>query len=179
MSEIRLTTTNNIVKNTPMGGNVGTDKYIFIIDDVQVMLLEPVLGTNLYQKIQNDYNTNSLSGLYLTLHQDYIEPFLWRAVFADYSSNGKTRIRNNTNVVHTPDNGRPTERYEDDRITQNYKNKAKHYLDRMERFLCVEGNNIPEYISQINSYDTKASINNGYSFGWYFNDDINSNDYDV
>ncbi len=167
MAEIRLVTANDIVKNTPLGGNVGTDKYIFIIDDIQVMVLEPLLGTKLYEKIQADYNTNSLAGLYLQLHEDYIEPFLWRAVFADYTTNGKYRVRNNGNIVHTPNNGQPTERSEDDKLTQNYMNKAETYLHRMEKFLCSEGNNIPEYKTQDNDYDEKAKDNNGYSFGWY------------
>ena len=41
---IRLTETQNIVKNTPMGGNVGIDKYVFLIDIVQKTILEPVFG---------------------------------------------------------------------------------------------------------------------------------------
>lgn len=167
MAEIRLVTTNDIVKNTPMGGNVGTDKYVFIIDDVQVMVLEPLLGTKLYEKIQTDYNTNALTGLYAQLHTDYIEPFLWRAVFADYKSNGKYRTVNNGEVVHEPNNSRSTERSEDDKVVQNYQNKAQTYLTRMEKFLCVEGNNMPEYKTQDNDYDEKAKDNNGYSFTWY------------
>ena len=34
MAEIRLTDTQSIVKSTPMGGNVGTDRYVFLIDIV-------------------------------------------------------------------------------------------------------------------------------------------------
>ena len=98
MAEIRLTTTQNIVKNTPMGGNVGTDKYIFLIDIVQKMVLEPVLGTKLYDKIKADYNTNSLAGLYLQMHSDYIEPFLNYSVYAKYAHSGSNRIRNNGNL---------------------------------------------------------------------------------
>ena len=62
MAEIRLTDTQSIVKSTPMGGNVGTDRYVFLIDIVQKMVLEPVLGTKLYEKIKEDYNLNALSG---------------------------------------------------------------------------------------------------------------------
>ena len=153
--EIRLTTTSSIVKNTPMGGNVGPDKYVYLIDDVQKMYLEPVLGTKLYKKIQEDYNTNSLTGLYSKLHTDYIVPYLDRAVFADYETNGKYRIRNNGNVVHTPNNSRDTTRQEDDKVYQNYINKAQMYLSDMEKFLCVEGVNIPEYKQQDNEYDDK------------------------
>ena len=39
MAEIRLTDTQSIVKSTPMGGNVGTDRYVFLIDIVQKMVL--------------------------------------------------------------------------------------------------------------------------------------------
>ena len=167
MSEIRLITSSEIIKNTPLDSNVDYNSYSFIIDDIQIMYLEPILGTNLYEKIQEDYNTNSLAGLYLKIHEDYIKPYLCRAVFADYSSNGKYRIRNNGNIVHVPENGRPNERSEDDKVVQNYLNKAETYLTRLNKFLCVEGNNIPEYKTQDNSYDQKPKENNGQPFNWY------------
>ena len=53
-----------------MGGNVGIDKYVYLIDIVQKTVLEPVLGTKLYKKIQEDYNNNSLTGLYLQMYDD-------------------------------------------------------------------------------------------------------------
>lgn len=168
MAEIRLITTNEIVKRTPLGGNVGKDKYVFLIDDIQVMVLEPILGTKLYNKIQEDYNTNSLTGLYLTIHEEYIVPFLAHAVFSDYTRNGNYRIRNNGNIKHEPNNATSTSNDEDTQFVMHQMAKAERYLNKLERFLCVEGNNIPEYTqTQDNEYDTKPKDNKGYNVTWF------------
>lgn len=165
--EIRLVTTSQIVKQTPMGGNVGTDKYVFLIDNMQLSVLEPILGTKLYEKIKDDYNTNSLAGLYLQIHESYIVPFLTNAVFAEYTRNGKKRVVNNSNVVHTPNNARETTTAEDTSLVQHFQNVAELHINKLEKFLCVEGNNIPEYTqTQDNDYDVKPKNNDGYAVTW-------------
>ncbi len=166
MAEIRLTTTQSIVKNTPMGGNVGTDMYIFLIDDMQLMVLAPVLGTKLYDKIQADFNTNSLAGIYLQMHTDYIVPFLDRAIFADYTTNGSYRSRNNGNLKASPDNAETMSKDEDIKFMKHTMNKADFFLNRLERFLNVKGSEIPEYLTQDNDYDTEPSDNEGYNITW-------------
>ena len=167
MSETRLTTAQKIVKNTPMGGNVGTDKYVFIIDDVQLLVLEPVLGTNLYEKIKTDYDNDSLIGLYKTLLEDYIQPFLNKAVFADYVSNGSYRIRNNGNLKNTPNNAETMETQENVRLMRHYTNVADRFLAKMEDFLMHKGSEIPEYLTQDNNYDVEPKNNKGYKIGWF------------
>jgi len=71
-----LITSEEIRLNTPMGGNVDSDKFINFITDVQVMILEPVLGTKLYDKIITDFNANSLADVYLQMFDDYIKPVI-------------------------------------------------------------------------------------------------------
>ena len=146
-----------------MGGNVGTDKYVFLIDIVQKITLEPVLGTKLYEKIQADYNTNSLSGLYLQMHSDYIEPFLNYAVYAKYAHSGSNRVRNNGNLRTTPNNAEVMSN-EDNISTENeYRNVSNLFLGGLEDFLSYEGVNIPEYQTQDNDYDSEAKDNDGYN----------------
>lgn len=169
MGKIRLTTTQNIVKNTPMGGNVDVSKYIFLIDLIQKSDLEPVLGTKLYNKIKTDYNTNALTGLYLQIHTDYIEDFLNYEVYATYVNAGGERIVNNGNIKHTPDNSQVLTNAENVTNASKYFNTAGAYLSDLERFLSIEGVNIPEYNSQDNEYDDKAKNNEGIgSVTWYF-----------
>ena len=167
MAEIRLTTTQNIVKNTPMSGNVGVDKYIFLIDDVQIMVLEPVLGTNLYNKIKTDYNDNTITGLYLQMLEDYIQPFLNHAVFAEYTRNGSFRVRNNGNVKHSPTNSTTMTEQEDTSFVSHQLNKADNYLQRLQKFLDVKGREIPEYLNQLNDYDVQAKDNKGFNLTWF------------
>ena len=168
MSETRLTTSTNIIKNTPMGGNVGIDLYIFLIDIVQKMVLEPVLGTKLYEKIKTDYAADTLSGLYLKMHEDYIEDFLNYSVYAKYTHSGSNRIRNNGNLKTTPDNSVVMTDKENISSESEYNNVAGLYLTGLEKFLSVEGSNIPEYITQDNDYDKTAKDNEGFgTVTWY------------
>ena len=168
MAEIRLTTVQNIVKSTPMGGNVGTDKYIFLIDIIQKMTLEPLLGTKLYEKIKVDYKANSLAGLYLQIHTDYLEPFLNYATYSKYAHSGSNRIRNNGNLKPSPNNSEIMTNSDNSATENEYMNAASLYLDGLEKFLDIEGVNIPEYITQDNDYDKEAKDNEGYgSVTWY------------
>lgn len=64
----------DIVKYTPIGGNVDIDKFLPCVLDAQITDLEPLLGESLYDKIATDYENNDLAGLYLTLYDDYIKP---------------------------------------------------------------------------------------------------------
>ena len=166
MAEIRLTTTNSIVKNTPMGGNVGTDMYVYLIDDMQLMVLRPVLGVNLYNKICTEHQADTLAGLYLQMHTDYIVPFLDRAVFSDYTTCGSYRSRNNGNLKITPNNAQSLDKGEDVRFMKQTMNKADFYLSELEKFLDDQGSNIPEYLVQINDYDTTPTDNDGFVIGW-------------
>ena len=169
MGKIRLTTTQNIVKNTPMGGNVDVSKYIFLIDLVQKSDLEPVLGTKLYNKIKTDYNANALTGLYLKMHTDYIEDFLNYEVYATYVNSGGERIVNNGNIKHNPDNSQVLTNAENVSSASKYFNTAGSYLSDLEKFLRVEGVNIPEYNSQDNEYDDEAKDSDSVgSVTWYF-----------
>jgi hypothetical protein len=59
-----------ISKTTILGGNVDIDKYRYCIYNVQLLVLEPLLGTELYVKILADAEANTLSGLYLELYTD-------------------------------------------------------------------------------------------------------------
>ena len=67
-----LITSQEIKTNTSMGGNVDADKYMHLLNDVQVLILEPALGTALYDVIV----AGGLSGEYQTLLDDYIKPIL-------------------------------------------------------------------------------------------------------
>ena len=133
---------------------------------MQLMVLRPVLGTNLYDKICTEYQADTLAGLYLQMHTDYIVPFLDRAVFSDYTTAGSYRSRNNGNLKITPNNAQSLDKGEDVRFMKQTMNKADFYLSELEKFLDDQGSNIPEYLVQINDYDTTPKDNDGFVIGW-------------
>jgi hypothetical protein len=167
MEQINLIETKDIVRFTPMGGNVGIDKYIFLIGIVQKTVLEPVLGTKLYKKILSDYKDDLLDDLYLQMYEDYIQPFVVYGTYAKYVHSGSNRIRNNGDVKTTPNNSQIMTNQENVSSESEYQNLADKYLMDLEKFLCYEGNNIPEYRDQDNAYDKRSKNNDGYSLTWW------------
>jgi len=61
-----------LTRNTIIGGNVDTDRYLQAIKACQNLYIKPLLGSALYNKIVADFETSSLSGLYLEMFDDYI-----------------------------------------------------------------------------------------------------------
>ena len=98
-------TQTEIAKYTPMGGNVDTDKYIYLVKDSQIMHVEPVLGTKLYNKLQTDFTDGSITGIYNTIVEDYIKPILIHMVFAEYVAIGAYRVQNGGLFKHLPEDG--------------------------------------------------------------------------
>jgi len=92
MAETLFITPAEIAATTILGGNVDTDKYVVNIVFAQLSVIEPLLGTELYEKIKTDFESESLSGLYETLFNDYIKPITKHEALAEYIevSNFKT-----------------------------------------------------------------------------------------
>jgi len=150
-----LITSQEIKTNTSMGGNVDPDKFMHLLNDVQVMILEPILGTLLYDKIVTDFNeggTNNLAGDYLTMFNDYIKPVLWHSVYAEYLRDANVLASNGGVYTHTPEGGSIVDLEQLKYVAKTAQSKADVYKDRLVRFLCDQ--NITEYdSSQTNDYD--------------------------
>ena len=162
--EIILLSDNDLVKNTPLGGNIDVDKYVFCIQEAQLSKLIEILGEDLYEKIKTDFNTNTLSGLYLTLY-NRIKPFLIRQSAVEYLQIGAYTVGNGGIYKHTPDNGSPLDKSDIDVLVNNEKNKADKYQKRLQDWLCKFGSGIPEYKCEA---DNIVNPKNGKIGGWYF-----------
>lgn len=152
-----IVTPAEITKNTPLGGNVDVDKYAFLIVSQQDFELKPILGTALYNKILSDIETlgiDNLTGHYKAIVFDYAKPILINSVFAEYINFGGVSIDNNGIFNVLPQDSQVVDENTIKRLFKSYKSKAQVYVDRLEDYLCSQGNDIPEYTNaQANDYD--------------------------
>ena len=74
----------DLVRNTALSGNVDPDKFLQFIKLAQEIHVRNYLGTDLYDKISNDIIDDDLSGDYLALVNDYIQPMLIHYAMAEY-----------------------------------------------------------------------------------------------
>ena len=172
-----LITSQEIKSNTSMGGNVDSDKFIHYINDVQVMVLENVLGTKLYDKIVTDFEADTLSGLYLQMFTDYIKPVLWHSVFAEYIKMGKIIVANGGVYNHVAQDAEIVSDESLNYSSKNAQSKADTYIDRLIRFLCDKDSEIPEYTTnQDNDYDIEPANALQTISGWYLQNTQRSKD---
>ena len=84
----------DLVKNSILDGNVDTDKFIQFIKIAQQIDIRNYLGSELYNRISNDITNSTLSGNYLTLVRDYIQPMLIHFAMVQYLPFAAYQIKN-------------------------------------------------------------------------------------
>ena len=154
MAELLLNPTDPVAK-TILGGNVDIDKYIFLIEDTQIKIIEPLLGTELYDKILADKAASTLTGDYLTLFNDYIT-FIMRYEFvAECLTLISYELTNSGLVKKQPEGYLVVDRDETMRVAQNYSQKAQMYVDRFGDWIAL--NPLVEY--KLNQDEVDANNN--------------------
>ena len=136
---------NEITKNTLLGGDIDVQKLRQCILDAQSLRLEELLGETLYEKIETDFDANTFTGLYNTLYNDYIKPFLIRQSAVEYLKIGAFTVANNGIFSPLPENASAITDVNLSNLIKNMQIKADTYAERMFKWLCK--NNLPEYTS--------------------------------
>ena len=143
MPELLFITPDELAKTTILGGNVDRDKYTFSILNVQITVIERLLGTYLYDKIVTDIENNTLTGLYATLYNDYIKPITKYESCAEYIEVASFMLNNGGLFRHTADNSETVSKDDTYNLSQKYHGLAQMYVERFEKWICK--NPLPEY----------------------------------
>lgn len=162
-----MITNDQLVAGSPLGGNIDIDKYQSVIDETKKFLIEPVLGTKLFNKIQADYDAGTITGIYQTILEDYIQPIIIKNTAAEYIIISGFEIANGGAFRRTPEGAQPMTKSEIDFLANKQRMASDVYLQRLEKFLCDQRANIPEYTSaQDNNYDVKPKRDVKTTSGW-------------
>ena len=137
---------NDIVKRTPLGGNVDPDKVIPFVKTAQDKYLLIALGTVLYNYLQAQVAAGTLTGVYKTLVDDYIIDTLVHysmveaLPFLAYSI-GNTGITKNLNS----EQGASPNKSDIDYLLQKELATAQFYAERLVNYLIAQNNLYPQY----------------------------------
>ncbi len=141
---ILLITPQQVIDKTPFNGNIDYDKLVPCIEDAQVTDLEPLLGQILFDKILDEKESDTLSGLYLDLYNKFLVDYLIRAAAKNYFLIGAYQIANGGIYKHTAENAEAISKSEVDFMMVQQRSKMEVYGLRMTRWLVY--NKIPEYL---------------------------------
>jgi len=163
MAEVLFITPAEIAATTILGGNVDPDKYVVNIALAQLSVIEPLLGTELYDKIYDDFVADTLAGDYLTLFNEYVKPITKHEALAEYIEVSNFMVDNGGTFKHTADNREITTKDDTQFLAGKYHNLAQLYIKRFEKWICK--NTLTEYKryqDEVNAQNVEVKS------GWFF-----------
>jgi hypothetical protein len=165
MAEFLFITPQEMASTTILGGNVDIDKYLFCIANVQLTIIEPLLGTELYDKILTDAENDELTGLYETMYNDYVKPITKNKAIAEYIEIGQYMVDNGGIYKHTGENIEVVSKDEVMFLSNKYNAYAQMLILRFNKWIC--NNTIPEFKTYQD--DVNANRNIKVTAGWKLN----------
>lgn len=143
MAELLFITPAEMTSSTILSGNTDTDKFLFCIANVQLTVIEPLLGTLLYDKLVLDITNNTLTGLYLTLYEDFVKPIVKNESCAEYIEISSYMLDNGGLYKHTGENMEIVTKDEAQFLAGKWKTLAQAYVNRFYKWICKH--QLPEY----------------------------------
>ena len=150
MATALFITPKDLKQNSLIDGNVDTDKFIQFIKIAQEIHIQNFLGTRLYDKISADIIASNLSGDYLELVNDYIQPMLIHFAMVDYLPFASYELRNGGLFRHRSENAENPTKEEVDFLTQKHRNFADFYTRRFIDYMNYNQSSFPEYNTNSN-----------------------------
>ncbi len=121
----------DLVKNTIMSGSVDTDKFIQYIKIAQQIHIRNYLGSDLYNKISADIaSPGGLTGNYLTLVNDYVQPMLIHFAMMDYLPFAAFSVTNGGVFKGNSENAQTASKSEVDYLVNKEREFAEYYTRR-------------------------------------------------
>lgn len=139
----------NVKETTGISEGVGGKKLQSTIVDVQRRFIEPILGTDLFAKINTLVVSKTLddaaNAVYKTLVNDWLAPALAYYVYGELIVENSIRLEKGGTFVNNSTSASTASSSERNRLINEQRSKADWYADRMISFICDNETSYPEY----------------------------------
>jgi hypothetical protein len=170
MRDILFISPENIYERSPVHKNIDSKMIVSEIKTVQEMQLLPVLGTALYERLQDGIDDNNLTANEETLLKDYIRDAMIHYTISELADGLSYQIWNKGLTRKTTENSEAVSASEIDDYKAKYKNRAEWYLERLINYLIEEagtGSKFQEYINPGSRVVTFIPMRSAYEIGIY------------
>lgn len=164
MATALFVTTEDIKKFTALNGNVDNDKFVQFIKIAQETHIQGFLGTNLYDKINDDIIADDLVSPYTTLVSKYIKPMLCHWAMVEYLPFSAYTIANKGVYKHNSENSEAVSIEELNLLIEKERKIAQSYTQRFLDHICNNSSLYPEY--NTNSNGDQFPEKNSHFTGW-------------
>jgi hypothetical protein len=154
----------DLKRNSIIDGNVDIDRFIGFLKIAQQIHIRNYLGTDLYNKISADIVAGSLSGDYLSLVNDYVQPMLIHFAMVDYLPFAAYTLKSGGLYKHTSENAETVTKEEVDYLIEKHRDIAEYYTRRFIDHMSFNQSSFPEYNSNTNDdiHPDKDALFNGW-----------------
>jgi hypothetical protein len=149
--------------STAINYNVDTAFLLPFLKIAQDKHMQVILGTDLYVKIETEIAAGTLSGVYKTLVDDYIQDSIIHYALIEALPFISFQIKNGSVTQKNSENGNAASKDDLNWLIQKERDTAEFYGQRIVDYLCENSSSFPEYTS--NSGADLNPINNAYNIG--------------
>jgi len=152
--------------STAINYNVDTAFLLPFLKIAQDKHMQVILGTDLYEKIENDIagvSGASLTGVYKVLVDDYIQDAIIHYALIEALPFISFQIKNGTVTQKNSENGTAATKEDLNWLIQKERDTAEFYGQRIVDYLCDNSSSYPEYTS--NSGSDLCPISSAYNIG--------------
>jgi len=147
MSKALFISREDLVRYTPISGNLDFDKVVQYIEIAQDIHIHQILGSRLYKKLQSDILTNNLTGDYLTLVNTYIKPTLAQYALLEFLPFAQYTISNKGVFKKTSESSAILTKDDINEMKEASRDTAQHYATRLVDYLMNYPTEFPEYLT--------------------------------
>jgi len=167
MTQSAFITTKYIKDNTAALGYINDDELRTFIKPAQDIYIQRVLGTTLYEALQNNILNGSLTQDQINLLRQYIQPALQYWVIYEYILWSNYKLTNKAISKQNSDNSNPSDLREVNYLKDNVRNWAEWYNQRITDYLKDNPNEFPEYLAGGTGFSNKFPKGDNYYWGMY------------
>jgi ABC-type iron transport system FetAB ATPase subunit len=159
MADILFISTDYMKQNSVINDNVDDELIIPSIIKSQDLYIEPILGTDLMNRLKTDISGTSgqVAGLYKTLLDEYVQKTVREWATYEATINLNYKYTNKSVALKSSDNSTPSTIEEIIYLREQIRNTAEYYSQRITAYLCANSSLFPEYTSNNDSDDIRPN----------------------
>ncbi|MFO0387602.1 MAG: hypothetical protein ACK505_12545 [Flavobacteriales bacterium] len=166
MAQVLFITPQYLKKNTSINGSVDDNLILPSIRLAQDKFVSPYLGDDLMERLKSDEENKTLSGIYLTLMDNFVRPcVVWWTMF-EMIGDLAYKYDNGSIVQRVSDDTQPVDFNVIEGQRQRFKSNADYYCKRLRDYLCHNSSLFPEYSS--NTAPERSPIGKMDMLSWGF-----------
>ena len=165
MTPAKFITPLEVSRYTALSGDIDGNKVMPFIKIAEDTHIYTFLGSQLFDKISADITAGTLSGVYLTLFNDYIKPKTVHRAMTEYIPYSGVTIGTKGAYDHNSENSNTKTKQDLDFLVQKSKQIAENYTEKFIKYMTVNYQSFPEYyLAQTGDTIPTLSTTPG---GWY------------